>query len=341
MLGRLVIKNFQAHKRSRFILHPGVNVFIGASNKGKTTVIRALRWAIRNVPGGDAFFPTFGGNPDVTVDEVRRFRSKSKNEYYFRSEDPLKAFQTSPPEEVQEYFNMPDINWAMQHDPPFMVADTPGAVARQLNAAIDLDVIDTSLKKQASAKRNAISSVNSSTEQVETLQERIGGYDCLPQREKAVSAVSQLGDTVLDLEEERDFIVAMVEKHEAARKELESLPDIPRAEKRLARLDHIHERIGQFTVERDALHKLCRKIEDITQQISEAENVMDLDQVCSDLQQDANGLYILRNEKKALERLVGDHARFKKTMEDAKKQRIDLEKKLPSTCPVCGGPLDG
>ena len=61
MIQSLQINNFQSHKYSVMELHKGVNVIIGPSDSGKTTILRALRWLVWNRPSGDAFRSDWGG----------------------------------------------------------------------------------------------------------------------------------------------------------------------------------------------------------------------------------------------------------------------------------------
>ena len=67
MISQLTLRNFQSHKASRLRFHPGVNVITGPSDSGKTALLRALLWAVRNRPSGDAFRSHWGGDTSVTV----------------------------------------------------------------------------------------------------------------------------------------------------------------------------------------------------------------------------------------------------------------------------------
>ena len=55
MIKSIDIENFQSHKKTRIDFDPGVNVIIGRSDSGKTSILRALNWVINNKPSGEAF----------------------------------------------------------------------------------------------------------------------------------------------------------------------------------------------------------------------------------------------------------------------------------------------
>ena len=46
MLQKVILENFQAHEMSVIEFTEGINVICGASDQGKSSVIRAIRWAL-------------------------------------------------------------------------------------------------------------------------------------------------------------------------------------------------------------------------------------------------------------------------------------------------------
>jgi exonuclease SbcC len=52
---KLVIENFQSHVNTECTFHPGLNVFVGPSDSGKSAILRALRWVLFNAPRGADF----------------------------------------------------------------------------------------------------------------------------------------------------------------------------------------------------------------------------------------------------------------------------------------------
>lgn len=158
MIERIRLQNFQNHTDTRIRFAPGVTVLSGATGAGKSAILRALRWAVVNRPSGDAFIAHGAEAATVTVwadgQKVTRTTGKGGNKYLLDGKGFV-SFKTGVPEEIGRLFNIDDLNWSLQHDSPFWFALTPGEVSRQLNAVVDLGVIDDVLGKLATARRKA------------------------------------------------------------------------------------------------------------------------------------------------------------------------------------------
>lgn len=50
---KIVLENFQIHKKLTVNLHPNFNVIFGDNEKGKSSIVRAVFWVIYNTPRGD------------------------------------------------------------------------------------------------------------------------------------------------------------------------------------------------------------------------------------------------------------------------------------------------
>lgn len=164
MISKLELVNFQKHKNLTVDFTAGVNTIVGSSDRGKSSIIRALQLVFFNKPNGTAFITHGEKECRVTVtmtngDVISRIRSSSKNEYVI-NDLPVKAPGREVPMEVSAICNMTDINVQGQHDSPFMLSESSGEVGRMLNQLVDLSVIDKVLstlnsKKQDTNKRMA------------------------------------------------------------------------------------------------------------------------------------------------------------------------------------------
>lgn len=52
---KIVLRNFQSHSFTTIELSPKINVFLGKGNRGKSAIIRALKWVFFNEPQGSSF----------------------------------------------------------------------------------------------------------------------------------------------------------------------------------------------------------------------------------------------------------------------------------------------
>lgn len=154
MIEELRIQNFQVHGKLVVKFGPGITTIVGPSDTGKSAIIRALRWVATNQPGGDAFvrYGAKGCTVRVVVDGrhvTRKRKAGGDVNTYHLDDQEYKAFGRGVPDTIAEFLNLPGVCWQGQHDPSFWFGDTPGEVSRQLNAIVDLGVIDVTLTNVA------------------------------------------------------------------------------------------------------------------------------------------------------------------------------------------------
>jgi len=170
MIDKLEIRNFRTHKRLNISFSPFVNSIIGNNAAGKSTIVRAIRWVVRNKPAGDSIINWDADKAAVrlTIDgnKITRTRGKGINTYRLNKGKPYKAFRNEVPKDVEEIINLSDINFQGQHEAPFWFCETPGEVSRQLNAIVNLEGIDNTLKNIASA-------LHKSRTSIEIIEERL------------------------------------------------------------------------------------------------------------------------------------------------------------------------
>jgi len=164
----LRIENFQAHERKRILFDPHVTTIIGPSDKGKSAIIRALRWVCLNDLRGDAFMRDGADFVRVSLllDEGQVTRTKKGiASTYKMNGETFAALRTLVPDDIEALLNVDIINFQSQHDAPFWFALPPGQVSRELNAIVDLGVIDATMKNLSSGARDAKSKVQICTQQ--------------------------------------------------------------------------------------------------------------------------------------------------------------------------------
>lgn len=89
---KIVLRNFQSHSYTTIELSPKINIFLGKGNRGKSAIIRALKWVFFNEPQGTSFIKkgeTFASCA-VTFDNdytIIRERGDKINRYVLISPD--------------------------------------------------------------------------------------------------------------------------------------------------------------------------------------------------------------------------------------------------------------
>jgi len=160
MIHSISLKNYMSHADTVLELHPGMNAFIGESRAGKSTVIRAVRetlenavpvrhisrWARSRTKKGEM---SIAGRMEISIatskGSVTRFRDSKENGYNVNG-SPLLANKTAVPQEVSDTLNLvPDLNFAMQHDPHFFLSWSPPVISRYLNGLCGMEIMDNAI----------------------------------------------------------------------------------------------------------------------------------------------------------------------------------------------------
>jgi len=158
---KLVLENYQAHKNTTINFTAGLNIIIGESDTGKSSILRALRKLVRDIPAGKDHI-----NKDATsmkisltiIDDndhecvIIRQVTASKNLYYLDSQE-FGGFGREIPEEIQNTLEMfvielensekVDFHFSDQHDTPFMIAKgSAGMRSKLLGRIAGLHTLD-------------------------------------------------------------------------------------------------------------------------------------------------------------------------------------------------------
>lgn len=176
MLTALRLRNFQAHSDLVVRFETGITVITGATDAGKSAIIRALVWLLRNPPGGLAFLRHGEKKVEAALKVdghlIRRIASSAGNTYLL-DDKPFKAIGTDVPPEIAQLLRVEDINIQHQHDGPFWFNKSGGDVSRQLNQIVDLGVIDRITAFVATALRHARAEVSVVSERKAQLEEQL------------------------------------------------------------------------------------------------------------------------------------------------------------------------
>lgn len=158
MIEKAVIQNFQSHKHTLLEFHKGMNVIVGESDSGKSAILRALIFAIKNksIKGMSSWW---GGNTsvDIQVKEgtITRIKTEKGANVYELDDTDFVAFNKDIPEEIEKALRMDDINIQSQHDVSFLISETPGKVAAHFNKIAKLDKIDKGLFRIQHGERDS------------------------------------------------------------------------------------------------------------------------------------------------------------------------------------------
>lgn len=213
MIQKLEIRNFQKHLKLNLDFDL-INTITGSSDKGKSTIIRALYWVCFNKPDGESFlsFNREEVKVRVTLDRYKVSRKKGKGNYYYLNECRYTAFGRGVPETVQKTLNVDELNFQLQLDAPLWFLSSGSEVARNLNRVIRLDSIDRTAAKIASGLRKSKSHYEISSERLEIAQKRKEELKWVESALKKVNLIEEKGRNLLLLKERKEKLTSLISK---------------------------------------------------------------------------------------------------------------------------------
>lgn len=227
MISKITIRNFQTHKKSELEFTDGVNLIVGSSDNGKSSVIRAFRWLAENRPTGFSF--RRWNTPDksltavdVVVDEetVSRKKGTIKNEYAFK-DTVFKAIRADVPEPIQEFLNLNQFNLQLQHGKVFLFQDSASDTARLINDVSGISIIDAISKEANYRIRDLRSQEKNLKSTIKDLLAKMGTY----------SVYVSLKDRIVPLIEENKSLEKKSEDKGEITKNLNDLAQLQRKTK--------------------------------------------------------------------------------------------------------------
>lgn len=343
MIKQLSISNFQSHKNSTLDFVDGTNIIIGNSDSGKSTIIRALKWAIWNRPQGDSIRSWWGGKTSVELftDDVHLVRSKDKEEEYILGDTHFKAFKTEVPKEIQDSLNMSETNLQQQLDEPYLLSSSSGEVAQHFNKIAKLDKIDKGLQNVNRAIREFENGIRYKKDDADKLTEEIKQFDHLDKFEADVEILETMDANYLNLiksEAKLENLIVNIKDKEA---EIREASTILKSEKDVNNLLNLYEEKKKRIKERENLRIL---IDDI----SIVQNSIDVASADIKAEKTVNEILNLYKEKnllvetfrglyKTLSSAVSISGSIKKKVAEIASLEAEFEKALPqgSVCPIC------
>jgi len=343
MIQSLEIHNFQSHKHSKLEFADGVNVIVGASDSGKTTIIRALRWLIWNRPTGDAFRSTWGGSTSVDIvmdgQNIIRVKDQAGSEYAL-GETVFKAFGTEVPEEILQALNINEINLQQQLDSPFLLSNSSGEVAQHFNRVAHLDQIDNGLRKVQQWIRSIEQNIDSNERQSEQLEEDLRKFAHLDIFEEDVEVLENMQTQLISKANSKNKLVQLINSLRDIAKQIEKVSEIIKAEKLLDNiLGWIEDRKTKER-QKNQLNNLITKTQEITDEITKYEKIIRIEKLVIYLLKLFENRKKKENEQRQLQTLIKNITNTVREQEDqeayAAKLQKEFDKVFPNICPLCG-----
>lgn len=218
MIEAVDIRGFQRHVRLALKPGPGVTCVVGDTDAGKSSIIRAVIWALRNQPAGDDMVTHDMDQCSVSIrlsgGKITRLRGGGKNLYRLDGEDFV-SFGQGVPEAIAVLAAVDDVNFQGQHDPPFWLGDSPGKAAREMNRIVDLSVIDRSLSNAQTALKRARIEHELAEKRSQEANGTLSSLGWVPGMLAALNVLNGKLEAVSDLHSSVQSLRGLIEKAEA------------------------------------------------------------------------------------------------------------------------------
>ena len=269
------IRNYQGIVKADFELVPGTNVFIGGTDTGKSSLIRALRdWMYNTV--GDAHVTAGAEVAEVTVDDVMWRKGKKDNEYIIGDKVYSKVGRGAVPTEVQDVTGIRDVefgegvtrrlNIVEQFGPEFIVGEKTSENAKVIGSLSGIHVIFNALREATADHKRAQKDVN-------TFEER------KTDAELKVKSFAYIGDVVDLLEKVGKRIDSLTEKAAVNKRMTKLFDDKVTCEadiKRAANSMKAHKSLASVSFDKyDSLYAKLHSMKTLQEEYVESEGEID------------------------------------------------------------------
>jgi len=340
MIEKIQIRGFGANEKLDVEFGPNVTSIIGKSFIGKSWLLRALKWVMRNKPAGNSYINWDSDEAKVrlSVDnkKVVRIRSKSINSYRLsgKSHPYLALAQSNVPKDISEIMNVSDINFQGQHTLPFWFCETAGEVSRQLNSIVNLEVIDKTLSNIESQKRKAKVLIEVTEQSLKEAVKEKKGLEYVEDLDVELSSVESI---------QKDY-QTNAEKHARIDEKLNLVAKYASIQENRLRVVSDGSSVLSARVKYVKIADFTENLSNLIESVQELQDILD----CR-----PPTIKPLRNLKEKLEQVTINHNDLDDLIEDIenrRKKKCQIEESLKSLkkrrqeiagghCPLCGKKL--
>lgn len=349
MIDSLTLKNFQSHQESHVQFHPGINAITGESDNGKTAILRALYWARYNKPSGDNFVSKWARNDkgkqkedtSVTITKgkntLTRGKGKGLNGYQINDHDPLQALgKGGLPVDVENFFDMNDVNIQQQMDTPFLLGQKPSDIAKFLNSIVDMTEIDTYLSLIDSKKRSTNKDLKRAKEEVTQLEQELLSYENLSLVESKLNKLSKVSTRKNKYSEQCTNIADSISNYKVLIRKATVPPSVTKLYELLDKVAPVLKKQNDTLKTYNKLSSSISEYNGLSQILCSTPPSDKIKPLLKDISDVLTKKSEAQKKLKALDGLITLYCKSKKAVNRLDIKILELENHLPDTCPTCG-----
>ena len=216
-ISKLVLENFGSHEYSSFDFSPRMNVFIGPTSSGKTTILRAFRWLYDDFGNSKRFVKRGCEEARVTIYTshgyiITRFcniKKASKNGFEITYPDGLKVVQ-----DILSYSKLDletkkiDLNFLSQGASWFFIGEdySAGDRAKIIGSIYKTHLVDLAIKDLENESRKLAQRKEDKSKTLTNLNQQIEDFNFLKIMEKNIEELDVLKEKLVSTFEKKNKI---------------------------------------------------------------------------------------------------------------------------------------
>lgn len=227
MIHKIILTNFQRHKKLSLILGDGFNSVWGENQRGKSSIVRAIYWMLNNAPAGDWMRRRDkGGKLHTSIvkfimkngDVIKRVKGGGRN-YYALNDQEFNDIGRKIPAEIVTALGIVnamggiglDPHIVTDEDPPFLVREKPTVKSGALNVLTGVNTIEKVIKEFNKDKLSESRNIRHCEEEIAMQEEELARYDGLEDLD--IEPCNKMMASVKKLQSEVDDLTLAKRKH--------------------------------------------------------------------------------------------------------------------------------
>lgn len=363
MIKKIKIKNFQCHEDLELNLSEGINIIAGASDRGKSSVLRAIDLVRENRPTGfsyrydprilkcskKAIKETEITSVEITLNDgnkILRERNKKEVNQYRVNDEALKAMRFDVPEEVSSLLNIAPYSIQSQHNPYFLLNDSDGEVSRQINDLVGLEAIDKVQKKVNSIVSESKLKSEALALEIESKEIEIEKLKDLPKISKRIEELDENIKEAASIYRDIEEIEETIEEYSSISEELKLVKVHLQFEKSVDSIILNYDEFNTFNSLLSDLRKSTESLEEYNEKVDLYANLTALEGRISKLHEDTEHLSSVHSEIYDLQKNVATLTENSNLLYNVENEIKDFEEKYVSAlkkakvCPMCGSEIN-
>jgi DNA repair exonuclease SbcCD ATPase subunit len=326
--------------------HKGLNIISGSSGKGKTGLLRALKFNLQNNPSNESIHSFWNTDTStfVNIDNhtIERTKTKSKN-YYKLDDETFTAIGRNVPEEIESIINMNNTNIQNQHDSHFLFSDTPGNVAKHFNKIANIDLIDVVTKNVKSGKTQVKRKIENLKENIKATKLELDRFKDLEYLEDQLEVLRNKENEFKSNQTTIKQIKSTIERMGELESKIKLLPKLNKVYGTIVELLDILTKSNQITVKQTKIKGVLTQIENTVSNIDSKSKKAKLDTLVEKLilsRKNSRELTeILEKGSKLLDSIKNKEFNIKEAKSKIEKLKNQVNKIVGSICPICGNEI--